>query len=152
MTQEAFILDVDDLPDVGDDQITTPVQVGFPTGWDGNLATRLDVVKTGAADTANPVVDNYSPAVGSTVNEADPIFFDVTDDSGQFASIIVAIKQGGRTEQVHDGSTFLAPYLDLSSRSNKLGGFRYRVRRTGGWIDTVVQSVSAVDSSGNVAV
>jgi hypothetical protein len=102
-------------------------------------------------DTTLPVVDNYSPAVGSTVNEADPIFFDVTDNSGEFASIVIAIKQGPATELVHDGSDFVPPYLDLSSRDNIADGFRYRIRRTDGWIDTVVQSAFVVDASGNVA-
>ena len=106
---------------------------------------------TAAEDTVKPVVDNYSPAVGSTVNEADPIFFDVTDDSGEFAGIIVAVKQGGATEVVHDGTNFLEPYDDLSSRSNIPNGFRYRIRRTGGWVDTVVQTAFVFDKSGNVA-
>ncbi len=117
-------------------------------GYAGTVWNLSAAVET---DTTAPVVDNFSPAVGSTVNEADPIFFDVTDDSGTFASIVIAIKQEGATELVHDGSDFVEPYDDLSMRSNITGGFRYRIRRTGGWIDAVVQSAFVVDSAGNVA-
>lgn len=102
------------------------------------------------ADETAPVVGNYSPAVGASVAAADPVFFDVTDDSGLFASIVIAIRQGDVTEVVHDGTNFLSPYADLSSRSNIAGGYRYRIRRTGGWVDDVVQTAFVVDTAGNV--
>lgn len=130
---------------------------GFTTAEAEPVARLIDshgqaqAFELGGGDITAPVVDNYSPAVGSTVNEADPIFFDVTDNFGLFASIVIAIKQATTTELVHDGTSFLPPYLDLSSRSNISNGFRYRIRRTGGWIDTVVQSAIVVDKRGNVA-
>lgn len=112
------------------------------------------VIGLGAAgeppDLTPPVVGNYSPAVGASVAAADPVFFDVTDDSGLFASIVIAIRQGDVTEVVHDGTNFLSPYADLSSRSNIAGGYRYRIRRTGGWVDDVVQTAFVVDTAGNV--
>jgi hypothetical protein len=123
----------------------------FASASQGGFVGAIVALSSGDPDVTNPVVDNYSPAIGSTLNEADPIFFDVTDNSGQFASIIIAIKQGDATEVVHDGTDFLEPYDDLSGRSNIAEGFRYRIRRSGGWVDRVVQSAFVVDAAGNVA-
>jgi hypothetical protein len=100
-------------------------------------------------DITRPVVNNFSPDNGSEISAADPIFFDVTDDSGLFRRVLVAIEQGGTTELIHDGERFLEPYLSLSERTNIANGFRYRVRRSGGWEDTVNVSVFPFDLAGN---
>lgn len=103
----------------------------------------------GPPDQTPPVVDNFSPANGSELLSADPIFFDVTDDSGLFRRVLVAVEQLGTTEMVHDGDSFLEPYASLSSRTSIAGGFRYRLRRSGGWVDDVTVRVFPFDQSGN---
>ena len=102
-----------------------------------------------SGDDEAPVVSNFSPPLGSTIAAQDPIFFDVTDNSGQFKRVLVAIEQGSATELIHDGTSFLEPYDALSSRTNIQGGFRYRVRRSGGWVEDPTGQVFAFDKSGN---
>jgi len=107
---------------------------------------------TGVPDTTAPVVDNFSPANGATIAATDPIFFDTTDDRSVFARVLVAVTQGDTTELAHDGDNFLAPYDTLSTRTNITDGFRYRLRRDGGWVDTATVRVFAIDPSGNEAI
>lgn len=139
------------MADVPGDAIDGGIVIGNDGGrrWSNRSGAEVQLGAIAAVDSTAPVVDNFSPPVGSSVLEADPVFFDVTDNVG-FAQIVIAIKQGGATELVHDGTNFLPPYDDLSTRDNIASGFRYRVRRTGGWIEAVVQSAFVVDSSGNV--
>lgn len=102
------------------------------------------------ADTAKPVVDDFSPPLPSTgIGATTPVFFSITDDSADFRRVLVLIEQDGVTELVHDGDAFVAPYAVLSSRSVIANGFRYRVRRTGGWQSDVTLRVFAIDKSGN---
>lgn len=112
---------------------------------------------TGGADSLPPVVGNFSPPSGSTIDAADPVFFDVTDNTGLFKRVLVLIHQGDEadeiaTELVHDGEQFWWPYAAQSLRENIPGGFRYRVRRSGGWLADVVSVVFAYDNAGNEAV
>ena len=121
------------------------------------ISAGADVVPFGAefvqlissGDDQKPVVSNFSPPPGSTIAAQDPIFFDVTDNSGLFRRVLIAIKQGGATELVHDGDAFQEPYVALSTRTNKQGGFRYRVRRSGGWVEDPIGKIFAIDREGN---
>lgn len=104
-----------------------------------------------AADTIDPVIDNFSPANGTTVVASDPVFLDVTDDSGLFRRVIIAVTQGDVTELAHDGDTFLPPYDAISTRINIANGFQYRLRRAGGWNADVTVRAFAIDLAGNEA-
>lgn len=111
----------------------------------------------GGADFTPPEVANFSPPRGSTIAAADPVFFDVTDDSGLFKRVLVLIRQGAEDDEIpvelaHDGDRYWFPYAAQSSRENIPGGFRYRVRRSGGWLADVVSVVFAYDDAGNEAV
>jgi hypothetical protein len=101
-------------------------------------------------DTIAPEVENVSPTEGTPIARTDPIFFDVTDDSGAFRRIIVAADfADGSSEVVHDGDNFTARYAQTSAREPIAGGFRYRVRRTGGWPYGPSVRAFAYDPSGN---
>lgn len=106
----------------------------------------------GGSDVSAPTVGNYSPPAGTPVEAADPVFFDVTDNSGLFRRVLVLVKQLQTWELVHDGDEFVTPYLAQSSRENVPGGYRYRVRRSGGWVSDVWARVFAYDLVGNEAV
>jgi hypothetical protein len=106
-------------------------------------------VAQAAEDIITPTIGNYSPAPGSIIAAADPIFFDVTDNSGLFIRVLIMIKQSIITELVHDGDEFVLPYSGQSLRENIAGGFRYRVRRSGGWASDVTPTVFAYDLAGN---
>jgi hypothetical protein len=85
-------------------------------------------------DTTPPVITNFVPANGSTVGQFDPLQFDVTDNSGLFAKILVAanLVHLGTKEVVYDGS-FTPRYIDASSRDVITDGFRFKVQREEGW-------------------
>ena len=101
-------------------------------------------------DTA-PVVTNYLPPGGTVIEATDPIQFDVTDDSGSFARILITVTQKGIQEVVHDGDIFKGLYAGLSERVIIAGGFRYTVARQGGWTDDPTFEPFAIDAAGNEA-
>jgi hypothetical protein len=104
-------------------------------------------------DTTAPVIDNFDPAVGSEIARTDPIQFDVTDDSEEefaFISIIVRYTDGV-TENIYNGSGFSPRFLVGSAKVAITGGYRFTIRRTGGWLNTpIIMTITAIDSSGNV--
>jgi hypothetical protein len=107
-------------------------------------------VMTGAADVIDPEIGNFSPPNGTALESNDPIFFDVTDNSGLFRRVVVLVLQGGRWEAAFDGDELLEPYLS-SSVTNIAGGFRFELRRDQEWDGAVTVRVIAIDQSGNEA-
>lgn len=103
----------------------------------------------GPTDLVLPAVDNILPADGTAIDAGDIIQFDVTDDVG-FARVMVVVTQGTILEVVHDGDSF-APTFAGSFRVAIPGGWRYSVRKTGGWAASPTFKVHAIDSSGNQA-
>lgn len=101
-------------------------------------------------DTDPPVVSNVTPAAGVALARTDPIFFDVTDDASAFRRIIVVADfADGSSEVVHDGDNFAARYAATSGREPITDGFRYRIRRTGGWPYGPSIRAFAIDVAGN---
>ena len=78
-----------------------------------------------------PLVMNVSPASSSTIQPTDALQFDVTDPTLRRA-IVVVVYPSGDGELVHDGSAFFPPFVG-STRVAISNGFRFVVRRTGGW-------------------
>jgi hypothetical protein len=103
----------------------------------------------GPTDTAAPEVTNVTPAPGVPINPTDEVRFDVVDDSGEFAALLITVDQRGVGEVVHDGERFVGYYGALSTRELVANGYRYRVRRSGGWTATPIFRIYAVDSVGN---
>jgi hypothetical protein len=103
----------------------------------------------GPTDTTPPTLTNVVPSPGTPINPADEVRFDMTDDSGEFATLLVTVDQKGILEVVHDGERFLGYYGELSTRELVSGGWRYKVRRTGGWTAAPIFRVYAVDAVGN---
>ena len=106
-------------------------------------------------DTTPPVVGNFVPELGSNLPAAQPIRFDVTDDSGDFRRIIVHARfADGLEEVIHNGDSFRGLYGGGNSgRSLITGGFQYNVFRAGGWPQggPVAINVFAIDVAGNEA-
>lgn len=121
---------------------------------DGNAATPTSYAFTVSdpvlPDTTAPVVSNVSPTAGTELARTDPVFFDVTDDSATFRRILVTASfEDGVAEVVHDGDSFAARYAATSTRTPIASGYRYRVRRTGGWPYGPTIRAYAIDTSGN---
>lgn len=105
-------------------------------------------------DETPPEVGNLSPAPGTPITTTTPLAFDVTDDSGAFRRVLLAVafttgSLAGVTELVHDGDAFVGHYSVGCSRTPIAGGFRYTILRAGGWPASPTLRVFAFDRSGN---
>jgi hypothetical protein len=103
-------------------------------------------------DATSPTIGSIVPAPGTAIASTDPLQFDVTDNSGAFRRILIAVVLAGVTELAHDGNSFLGNYAGgACSRTAISGGFRFVVLRDGGWPSSPTIRVFAVDQSGNEA-
>lgn len=104
-------------------------------------------------DEVPPVVGNFSPVPGETLQPSDTVQFDVTDNQGLLVRTIVIawFKETGEQEVVHDGDGFVGYYSATSSRTIISGGYRYYVSRSGGWTYAPTIRVFSIDSDGNEA-
>jgi len=106
----------------------------------------------GGGGGASPTISNFVPTAGSAITPTTAIQFDVLDDEADFARIFVEVSfpdSTGITEVIHDGDGFQGLYSAASSRVIITGGFRYTVRRSGGWPGTPQFQVFAIDHAGN---
>lgn len=102
-------------------------------------------------DSTDPVINNFVPAVGTNIARTDPVQFDVTDETGIAAVFIIARYNDGTSECVWSDNNFQARFLAGSSRVEITDGYRFVIRRTGGWLNTpIIIDISVVDTSGNV--
>lgn len=106
----------------------------------------------GTVDTIAPTIDNFDPEENVAIGRTDPVAFDVKDNSGEFAAVLVFARylEDGLTECAFNGISFESRYAAGSSRVAVANGNRYTVRRQGGWLSTPLQLVIvAVDAAGN---
>lgn len=98
-----------------------------------------------------PVVSNVTPSAGTELTPDSTVGFDLTDNVAILAAFVYVIYPDlGEAEAVHDGATFLPRFVGLSSRSTIASGFRYTLRRSGGWRSTNIDvRVRALDAAGN---
>jgi len=102
-------------------------------------------------DSTDPVIGNFVPTVGTEIARTDPIQFDVTDETGLASVYITARYEDGTAECVWDHDSFQARFLAGSSRNAITDGYRFVIRRAGGWLSTpIILDIVAIDMSGNV--
>lgn len=97
-------------------------------------------------------LSNRSPATSVAIGPSDPLSFDLTSTtSPQFKDILVTAKMAGTDlyEVVYDGVGFAPLYAALSTVQSIAGGYRFRVRRFGGWPAGPTLGIKAFDNSGN---
>lgn len=106
------------------------------------------------ADTTQPTISNFSPAVGVAVAASDSISFDIADNLGAFARIAILVSfPDGTAEVAHDGDAFRGNYLGSpNNRSVIANGFQYTLRRSGNWPATPTVEYLVIDASGNSGV
>jgi len=114
---------------------------------------RLDVPDTkwadGAATRVLPVISNIVPAPGTGIYASDTLQFDVTDDSGLFTAIVIMVEYpDGNYEVVYDGNTFAYNFQNCT-KSVITNGFRYYLRRRGGWPGSPTARIRAIDQGGS---
>lgn len=94
----------------------------------------------------------FSPTPGQAIGRLQHVAFDVTDDTGRFIMLFVtATFVDGTTECVWDGEKFTPRYAATSSVVSVQCGFRFTIRRAGGWVLSPLRiEVVAIDEDGNV--
>lgn len=101
-------------------------------------------------DVTPPTTSNPQPAPGTPISTTTPVSIDVTDDSGAFRRVLIAVELAGATEVAWDGDQWLGNYAGGgSSRTPIAGGFRFTVLRDGGWTSSPTLRVFAFDLGGN---
>lgn len=94
-------------------------------------------------------VTNVQPANLAEVQPADTLSFDVTSTTGLLRVLVCVdpLNAGHAPELAHDGGSFQNLY-EGSARTVIAGGFRYVLRRDGGWYAPPRLLIFAVDSAG----
>lgn len=101
-----------------------------------------------AVDTTPPVVALIEPADGGELDRFAAVVLEVTDETALGRVFVVArYPTLGVEEVVHQGDRFAALYTGASSRASIAGGYRYSVRRNGGWPAPPVLTVYAPNAA-----
>lgn len=112
-----------------------------------DLAAPVVAPGSGPGDLTVPTVTLVSPA--SSLEPETPIVFEATDNAGLRRVFVVArFPSLGLEEVVHQGDRFAAKYAASSSRVSITNGWRFSIRRAGGWLADPVIEVYAIDTSG----
>lgn len=102
-----------------------------------------------------PTVSNITPAPGTPIYPDTPLQFDVTDTDG-FSVIIPMITMDPfkvpepTARGVSDDDFAFEPLYAQSTRVSIVDGYRYTLRRRGGWYATPSFRLWAVDTTGQV--
>ncbi len=96
-----------------------------------------------------PEVSSVSPPPGTLLRPTDAISLTVTDPNG-LRRVFLAAKFGGQDayEVIHDGDAFALRYASNSLRIPIEGGYRYQLRRDGGWPGAPTITPFAIDTAG----
>lgn len=104
-------------------------------------------------DVAGRPVVAQSPSPGATIQPTTGVEVTVTDESARLRRVIVhvSLPKLGVVEVVHDGNGFTGLYSANSTREVVDGGWRFLVKRSGGWPCSPTFHVFAFDKDGNEA-
>jgi hypothetical protein len=105
-------------------------------------------VGSGGAGTP-PTVDVVSPAAGQALDRLGAVTFDVTDPEG-LRDVVVWTEVAGAWEVVFGGqATGFSPAYSTSTAAAITNGWRFTVRRAGGWSASPTFHALAFDTEGN---
>jgi len=106
---------------------------------------------SGPGDTVPPVVTLISPLDGR-IEPSTEVVLEVTDNTGLRRVLLAArFPSNGLEELVHTGDRFTARFAQGSTRLAISGGWRYSLKRAGGWDRNLELDVYAIDTSGTEA-
>lgn len=86
-------------------------------------------------DSNRATITNFDPPVNNDIYSNSYIYCDITDDSGEFDSIILLARfSGSKTECVYTSEEgFETGYAEYSATSSLSTGSRFAIRRDDGW-------------------
>jgi len=104
-------------------------------------------------DIIPPVVSNFLPSAGSTIEPDTVLQFDVTEETGAanllMLLVMVDYPETGDREVVFDTDEFAPLYEAFSTRTGITNGFQFKLTRSGGWPSDPRLLVKAKDNAGN---
>ena len=103
----------------------------------------------GVIPSTPPTIGNFAPPVGTPLTRSASVAFDAVDDL-LLRRVVVMVVLGAEVFVAHDGDTFCGAFAG-SDRAVIAGGWRYTIRRNGGWVDPPVFKLLAIDTFGNEA-
>jgi hypothetical protein len=111
-------------------------------------------------DEVAPEITNFVPDTDTSIRTETVLQFDITDETGlALVALLASMEIDGAevVEVIHDGDTFRGNYQGSSNTRTAIsGGYRYTVKRDGGWPieDGEVVGINieflALDTSGNI--
>lgn len=102
-----------------------------------------------SGDVSPPALTVVSPPVGGPIRPDEAFVIDVTDDIG-LGLVVLTVETGSAHEVVWLRDAFSTAYSALSTRTAIAGGYRFSVRRIGGWTAAPIFHVEAIDNAGNL--
>jgi len=135
----------------------------FASYSEGSVASRSPTATPGATfnitttggggDTTPPVITIVTPTPGQPITRQTVITVDVTDTIAMRRVILYAVfSKPNAWEVIYDGESFGPAYSGPNNTVTTItGGWEFRVLRDGGWQQTPVLRVIAVDAAGNIA-
>lgn len=111
----------------------------------------LTVAVAGGGGGASPEIENLTPTTGSQINSGTTLGFDVVvSDATPLRLVVVGVRYNNldTSEFVYEGDQFL-PYFEASSTVEAItNGYRFRLKRRGGWPADPRVFVRAVSEEG----
>ncbi len=123
----------------------------FSANEDGNTV-EVSATPIVTSNLVKPAVSNQSPPSGTPLALTASVSFNVTDDSG-LRRVMLTVRQSGVgiEEVAYNGNVFVGFYAGVSTLQSIAGGYRFTLRRRGGWQGGPTFTVYAFDTSGNEA-
>lgn len=99
---------------------------------------------------SGPTIANRNPATSIAIAPTDPVSFDVLQGTAGFLDIWIAATMAGTDlyEVIWDGAAFAPLYSAQSTIVSIAGGYRFRLRRAGGWQGPPTILTKAIDTAG----
>ena len=125
--------------------LTCPLPVGLGVSHED-----VEVTPQDATTSAPPTITLVSPVAGASIAADTPIVVDVTDDAGLSMVVLTCEIPAGGPHEVVWLRTAFSGYYSGSTVAVIAGGYRYTIRRHGGWPASPRFHAEAVDTSGGV--
>lgn len=109
-----------------------------------------DVFAPQLRDLQKPTITVVSPALGQPIPRNVAFVVDVTDDETVGSVLYAEFEASRLSELIWKGDRFTFRYAKLSTRTPITGGWRYSLRREGGWPSAPTFGVVAWDGNARI--
>lgn len=140
---------------------TPNIEATPPSAWSRTWVYRIRILEAqrgrnafeaqAGGSTNKPSIQNLTPAPGSVLFTDTPITFDVIDPDDDLASIILIAEYKDYSEIVCADSVLGWDFNEASTIEKIDNGWRFAIRRNGGWKAAPTIAIHVLDRRGNEA-